>query len=270
MPLFKRKPDVTVEVSTATVVAGEVLRARASFGEPDGKTRAARIELVYRNTYREDHHDNEHGTQTRTVTSTVRVDVQDVPLGDAPDAEVELLVPPDAPGTAENVIAWEVRAVIDRKMARDAVAKAEITVLTPATQHPSWASAPAETTVPWPISVEVPSRVARAGDPIMGHLRFTPSEELKVRAVRVQLRSLRLDPDRNKTANDGTRVELLGASTFPAGQTQQLPFEIHVPADAAPTFRAEHNHHHWYLEGILDQRLSKDPRVISEIVVHTG
>ncbi|MCK9249097.1 MAG: hypothetical protein M0P31_08980 [Solirubrobacteraceae bacterium] len=286
MALFSRRPDVSLDVSPGTVVAGEAVRARVTFGAPDAKTRGGRVELLYHNTYREEERDDDvvrrttigdrtHtqvGSRSRTVTTTSPVVVvsQQVPVEEG-TIEVDLPVPPDAPGTTSSkAIAWEVRAIVDRKLGIDAVAKAEVTVLTPPTQHASWASSPVESTVAWALSIEPASRVVRAGDEITGHLRLTPAEALEVRAIRVQLRRVRFDPDRNTTSDDGIRVELAGRTTLVAGQTTQLPFSITVPGDADPTFRAEHNHHHWYLEGVLDQRLAKDPRVTSEIVVHTG
>ncbi|MCK9249103.1 MAG: hypothetical protein M0P31_09010 [Solirubrobacteraceae bacterium] len=269
MGLLRGKPKATVEVTPTTVVAGGTVRARASFGRADGRTRGARIELLYRNTRREDSTDADGDASTSTVTSSVKVDVHHVSMDDG-DVDVELVVPADAPGTAEKTVAWQVHAVVDRRMALDTKAKADIVVLSPPGPLASWASAPAEVTVPWSMVVEPSTRVVRPGDRITGRLSITPSERVKCRAVRVQLRRLRVDPDGNRTVEVEPKVDLAGATTFTAGETVSYPFEIAVPEDAAPSFRAQHNHQHWYLEGVLDQRLSKDPRVICEIVVHTA
>lgn len=273
MGLFGGKTALEVELAAATVVAGDVVRVRASFGAPDRKTQGGRVELVYRNTYKHDTSDGEHGSSTSTTTSDVVVATGHVALTDtglATPVEVALTIPSDAPGTSAKAVAWEVRAIADRRHGRDARAMAPLTVLTPAGQQAAWAQAPLEVSVSWPMRIEPSTRMVRAGERITGHFSFTPGETIKADAVRVQLRRLRRDPDGNSDSDDGTRVQLLAKSEFQAGVPQSLPFEIAVPQDAPPSFVARHNRQHWYLEGVIDVPRAKDPRVTAEIVVHTG
>lgn len=273
MGLFGGKPEVEVQVDTDVVVAGATIRARATFGAPDRKTQGARIELLYRNTYKHDTRDSDGDRTTTTTTSDVVVATQQVQVPDsglAVPVEADFVVPEDAPGTAVKSIGWQVRAVVDRRRSRDANATAPFTVLVPAAQHEPWSRTPPDVGVAWPMTIEPSSRTVRPGETITGHLSFTPADTVKADAVRVQLRRLRRDPDNNTDTDDGTRVQLLGKTELAAGQPQTLSFEITVPADAPPSFDAQHNDQRWYLDGVIDVPRAKDPRVSAEIVVHTA
>jgi hypothetical protein len=56
-----------------------------------------------------------------------------------------------------------------------------------------------------------------------------------------------------------TRVEakviLAACTTFVPGDPQQLPFQIILPAGAAPSLRAKHNEVRWHLKGICARGL---------------
>jgi len=273
MPLFAGKPEVTLQTDAESILAGGTIRARATFGAPDRKTQGGRIELVYRNTYKHDTTDSDGDRTTSTTHSDVVVGVHQIQIpesGLTEAVEASFVVPPDAPGTAGESIEWEVRAIVDRKLGRDARAEAPLTVLVPAEQLAAWAGAAPQPSVSWPLTIAPSARVVRAGDRITGTLTFTPAETIKADGVRVQLRRHRSDPDNNSDSNDKTRVELLGKTELRAGESQTLSFSIDVPAGAPPSFVAHFNHQHWFLEGVIDVSLSKDPRVSAEIVVHTA
>lgn len=273
MGLFGGKPDVEIQLDSDTVVAGGTVRARATFGAPDRKTQGARIELLYRNTYKHDTTDSDGDRTTSTTHSDVIVVVQQVDLSDSGltgGVEAVFDVPREAPGTAFKSVEWKVRAVVDRKLARDARAEAPLTVLVPADQHPMWATGPLECSEAWPMSIEPSSRVVRPGETITGRFTFAPSETVKASGVRVQLRRHRSDPDANSDIDDKTRVELMGKTELPAGQYQDLSFSITVPPDAAPSFDAQYNTQRWYLEGVIDKSLARDPNVKAEVFVYTG
>jgi sporulation-control protein spo0M len=274
MPLFGNKPEVSVSVDPREVVAGESVRVRAEVGEPDRKTQGARVELLYRNTYREDDVDSDGDRTTRTRTTDVLVATEHLDLADAPlgGADVELAVPADAPGTAYESVAWVVRAVVDRKRARDARAEQDLIVRVPADQLAPWASgAPNQTAAPkCLLTIEPSTRVVRPGESITGTLTVAPRERISARAIRVQLRRLRLDPDRNTSQDDGVRVELCGAVDLAPGEERSFPFAIDVPSAVPPSFRARYNEQHWYLDGVVDVKRSSDPAVQLEILVHTA
>ena len=272
MPLFGTKTEVEVRVEPAEVVAGEAVRVTARFGELDKKAQGARIELGYRNTYKEDDTDSDGDRTTRTRKDDVVVAAEQVPVdrASAGEVEAELVVPADAPGSAPEVIEWFVRALVDRRRGRDADAREPLTVLAPARALATWAESAPTVDGRCTFALDVSTRTVRPGDAISGTLTVTPHEEISARAVRVQIERRRNDPDRNVDADDGTRVELCGETVLRPGEERTLPFEIAVPQDAPPSFRAQYNHQHWYLQGVVDVKRSSDPSVQLEVVVHTA
>ena len=273
MPLFGSKTEVSIDVDRDTVVAGEVVKVSANIGELDKKVQGARVELGYRNTYKEDDRDSDG--DRRTVTRTSDVVVVHEPLdtsGGSPGAiQQTLAVPSHVPGTAVDSVEWFVRVVVDRKLARDANAEHPLTVLVPAEPLVAWTqNAPESTSNDCHMEITASTRAVKPGDSITGTLTITPRESLKVRGVRVQLRRVRYDPDRNTDTNDDRRVELGGEAEIAPGGSHTIDFEIPVPEDAAPSFQAQYNHQHWYLEGVLDMKMKSDPTARAEVVVHTA
>lgn len=272
MPLFGSKTDVTIDVDRDQVVAGEELRVSAQLGELDKKAQGGRIELGYRNTYLEDDTDSDGDRTTRRRTSDVVVATEHLRMGagETPGhIDATFSVPADAPGSAEGSIAWFVRAVVDRKRARDANAERALTVLVPATPLEAWAQLPAKQSSKCAMELTASTRVAKPGDTISGTLTLSPHQALSARAVRVQLKRERNDPDNNKDGHD-FKLELCGETELTAGETRTLDYAIDVPVGAPPSFRAQYNHQHWYLEGVVDIPRSGDADVRLELVVHTA
>lgn len=273
MPLFGKKVDVQIEVDRTEVVAGEDVRVWAEMGELDRKTQGARIELGYRNTYKEDDTDSDGDRTTRTRTDDVVVATEQVQVGAGSSpgrVEAVFTVPPDAPGSAHKSVAWFVRAVVDRKLARDANAESPLTVLAPLAPLASWSETPPEPASKCVMEITASSRTVKPGDTITGRLTLSPNDEIKVRAIRVQLRRQRNDPDRNTDEDDSTRVPLSGELELVPGASQTFDFSIGVPVDAPPSFRAKYNLQHWFLEGVLDVKRWSDPTTRLEVVVHTA
>jgi hypothetical protein len=93
-------------------------------------------------------------------------------------------------------------------------------------------------------------RLERPGDP-----RPTP-----------RARPPRVRADHDPRAGDGLQLW----TAFVPGLAQQFPFAITVPADAPPTFLAQHNQLRWTLRGVCDRSLRGDHDVSAEIVVYTA
>ena len=270
MPLFGgTRTDVEIALDRDTVVAGEEVVASLDVGELDKKVQAVRVELGYRNTYKEDDTDADGDRTTSTTREDVVVHGEQLPL-ESGTPTVTLFVPPDAPGSAPDSVDWFVKAVVDRKRARDASAQTPLTVLAPLEPLAAWAERAPEVEGRCLMELSASSRVVRPGETITGTLRISAQEEISARAVRVQLRRRRDDPDRNTDEDDKTRIELGGQASLAPGQQHALDFSIQVPGDAAPSFRAQHNEQHWYLEGIIDVKRSSDPTIRLEILVVTA
>lgn len=271
MGLFGSKTEIEVRLAAGEAVAGEPVRASVRMGELDKKAQGARVELGYRNTYMKDSTDADGDRSTRKSRTDVVVATKDLAAADGQgETDVELVVPADAPPSAPEVIDWFVRAVVDRRRGRDASAQEPLTVRAPAQPLAAWAQAPPAVDGPCSFELDASTRTVRPGERITGTLSVTPHEDIAARAVRMHLVRRREDPDANVDTDDKTSVELCGATELRRDETHALPFEITVPADAPPSFRAEHNRQRWFLRGVVDVKRAKDPSVSLEIVVHTA
>lgn len=280
---------VSAQVDRTAVQPGDQINVKVWVaGQPDQRVQGARVELCAKNRYREQErdYDSDGRSNTRTVTRTHETVTMWVPLPAAPDGpvafgehDVTLLVPPDAPPTVYEpegfgeVLTWEVRAILDRRMAVDPDATVKVHVASFESQYAHWAGSP-----PLAKSHEVPmgldqlsTRVLRPGEQITGVLTINPQESAKARTVRVQLERRRTDtPDNMKQTETAQQVELARDVKLEAGQPLQYPFQIPLPEGSPPTFAAAKSYMHWYLEGIIDRKLRSDFVVEAEIVVYTG
>jgi hypothetical protein len=192
---------------------------------------------------------------------------------------ITLTVPPDAPPSAHepehrfgDLVRWEVRAILDRKMAFDPDAKQAVTVFSRPDQFASWTqSAPVAKSSECPMGFELSTRVLRPGEGISGELTISPRESFKGRSVRVQLERRRTDtPDDIERTETLDGVELAGPTSFEAGQTLRFPFQLGLPVGVPPCFQTGKSNLHWYLEGVVDRRMKSDFVVEAEVVVYTG
>jgi len=272
MALFTKKTQLDIVLDRGEVVAGQTLRARVDVGEPDGKVQGGRLELLYRNTFRYETRDADGDRSNAKRTEDVIVASH--PLFEdaaaAGEVSVELAVPPRAPGSAPGSVEWVVRAVVDRKMARDVNHIVPIAVLSPPEQLAAWAEHPAANSSGVPMAMEVAPRTARPGSVISGRIEVRAAGETSARSVRVQLRRRRNDKDGLTDEKVVTKRELADVLELSSGEGRAWDFSLEVPADAPPSFEAHHNHQHWYVEGVLDRRLATDPTVQIEVNVHTA
>jgi sporulation-control protein spo0M len=257
-------------------------------GTPDERVQGARVELAVKNRYREKErdYDSDGHDRTRTVTREQTDVVVWQPLPGAPDGPVAfgehtftLQLPPDAPPTViepsgfGDVVTWEVRAILDRRMAMDPDATIKFHVASFPNQYAHWAGSP-----PIAKSHEVPmgldqlsTRIMRPGEQVTGVLTVNPQESAKGRTVRVQFERRRTDtPDNMKFTETATQIELARDVKLEAGQPLQFPFQIPLPEGMPPTYAASRSHMHWFLEGIIDRKMRSDFVVEAEMVVYTG
>ena len=290
MSVFGSDMTIQAQVDRTAVHPGDQINVVVWVGgQPDQRVQAGRVELACKNRYREQERDYDHDdghSRTRTVTREHTTVALWQPLPAAPDGpvafgehRVTLQVPPDAPPTVYEpsgfgeVVTWEVRAILDRKMAMDPDATIKVGVHSPPNQYAHWASSP-----PVAKSREVPmgidqlsARIIRPGEQVTGVLTVNPQESAKGRSVRVQLERRRTDtPDNMEHTETAIEVELARDVKLEAGQPLQYPFQIPLPEGSPPTFAAAKSYMHWYLEGIVDRKLRSDFVVEAEMVVYTG
>lgn len=270
MGLFGGRTELALELDGHDVVAGAAVVARVRVGEPDKKARGARVELRYRNTFEALDFDDD---DDRPTPGTRREDVVVLsrPIGDGqtvPPGEhvVELTVPAGAPGTAPGTVDWSVRAVVDRKLGGDVEATAPLTVRVPAAQLQGWAQEPPQAGSD--VTVELGSRQARPGQELTGTV--TIAAGATVRSVRARLRRVRSDQDGQVDQAVPVEVVLASAPELAAGGPASVPLTLRVPDDAPPSFQAQHNQQHWYLEVVVDRPRAVDDVARLQVVVHTA
>jgi len=289
MGVFSSDMTVQAAVDRTSVHPGDPVTVKVWVGgQLDQRVQGARVELACTNRYREQDrdYDSDGHSRTRTVTRSSTTVAVFQPLPAAPDGPVafgehtvQLQFPPDAPPTVNEpagfgeVVKWEVRAILDRRMGFDPDAAIPVHVHSLPNQYAHWAQSP-----PVAKSQEVPmgldqlsTRVLRPGEQITGVLHVNPQESAKARTVRVQLERRRTDtPDNMTDTETGASVELARDVKLEVGQPLQFPFQIPLPENSPPTFAAEKSHMHWYIEGIVDRKLRSDFVCEAEVVVYTG
>ena len=282
--------DMTVQmtVDRTDFHPGDSVTARVLVGgQPDQRVQGGRVEIACVNRYlkKERDRDSDGTSSTRTVTREEDAVVAWQPLAGAPDGPVAfgehtvtLTFPPDAPPTAHepegfgDMVRWEVRAILDRRMAFDPDATQVVTVYSRPEQYAWWGQTPpVAKSSEVPMGIELSARQLRPGEQISGVLTITPSESVKGRSVRVQLERRRNDtPDDIERTETLPGVELAGDTKLEAGQTVTFPFDVWLPAGLPPTFAAHKSNMHWFVEGIVDRKMRGDFVVEAEVVVYTG
>lgn len=273
MGLFGDKTQIQLDVAHSEVAAGQPVVARVRLGSPDKRAQGGRVELLYRNTYTEDYRDGDGDHETRTVTTDVVVDTQPLATGGglrAGETVIELPLPRTAPGTSPNTVEWMVRAVVDRKLASDAEAKAPLVVRVPAQPLESWAQTPVVSPKQCIIGIDVASRIVRPGEQISGTMTLTPTSPVSARAARVRLRRVRHDKGDNKRDQVVQEVVVAEHLELAPGDTRTAAFALTVPLDAPPSFAAQHNQQRWYVEVVLDRKRALDYEGRLEVVVYNA
>ncbi|HKP90232.1 MAG TPA: sporulation protein, partial [Thermoleophilaceae bacterium] len=288
MSLFGSDMTVQMSVDRTDFHPGDSVTARIVVGgEKDDRVQGGRVEIAYKNRYlkEERDYDSDGTSTTKTVTREDDVVVAMQPLPGGATAPVEmgehvvtLTFPPNAPPSAHepegfgDLVKWEVRAILDRKMAFDPDATQVVTVYSRPETYASWAqSAPVAKSAEVPMDLTLSNRVLRPGEGISGELTITPRESAKGRSVRIQLERRRTDtPDDISRTETLDGVELAGKTDLEAGETLRFPFEVALPVGVPPCFQTGKSHMHWYVEGIVDRRMRGDFVVEAEIAVYTG
>ncbi len=143
-------------------------------------------------------------------------------------------VPEDALPSAADGVEWSLRAVIERHRGLDAKAKVALTVLAP---HRS--DAEALTALPQRkgrgfVDVELDRRSFRPGDTVTGRAILRPTEPIRGASISVGFNRVdSYDADPHCYKGDWKAIAPPGDMT--AGEVHVSPFELVLPADAAPT-----------------------------------
>jgi hypothetical protein len=135
MGLFAGKTSLEVSAEPTELSPGDEVRVRSELGEPDKKTRGARVRLVYVNSYRYEDTDSDGDRTTRTRHEEIVVAQE--PLsgagenGGAAAGAVETVLRASFQ-TANNRLNWYVEVFVDRKLRGDPTGRLEVVVHRPA------------------------------------------------------------------------------------------------------------------------------------------
>jgi hypothetical protein len=233
---------VAVE-SASTPLGGTVTAVVTITGNADRKVRGAKAQLVRHTLHRYIQQDvllsrGEHDTLLRedivvTETPITSSDGKVLPG----EHVVRLHVPEDGLPSATDQVTWSVRAIIDRRHGTDVTAQAPVQVLAGPDRFASEATEQARYKGAACIDLELSTRTLRPGQTITGTVVLRPAQAMTL--TKVLLGFVETTPVKKGLKN--TPVAFLTLLDEPLelapGQTRKLPFELTLPADAAPTVR---------------------------------
>jgi hypothetical protein len=274
--LFSRAAAATVIVSPETATPRQTVNATVTTDKRIDKVTSARLDWGYTNFYQyhwagsntnvadtgsiwtADQVGTNYGGD-RDTNDWVSVIVEDVPIaaGEFTGTSSTFRVPSWAPASSPEIARWECRLTVERG-GRDVDTRGEFTVVVgtadvEAYVDPIEVVAGAAETV---IDVALSSPVYRAGEIITGQVTLTPTMDLPDGDLAVSWQRDRDSHPLVRTPSLGTqldgRIVSLGKRIqLRAGVPVVLPFEIPLPADAAPTATAVHSSLSWFVQARL-------------------
>lgn len=274
-------PEISIEIADGrrTFAPGDTVKATITFGAAKGfKARSVRAGLVLlRKSQEVDTERDSDGDRRRTHTwvtheQWVLTGNLDVDTTGGPQAfEREWLVPAGAAPSYGGEITnnrWVVKVTIDRKLAKDVNAEEAITVTaplpaggevsTPLVQNTAHSDAT--------LRLELPRGAYAEGETIAGKLAIEPSNDLKARALRVELARCE-----RVTSNDGTNEKTIVVQTAElAGenhvqQAAEYPFAFELARSGQPSHTAGRATVTWAVRAVIDRPMRGDITAAAEI-----
>jgi hypothetical protein len=192
----------------------------------------------------------------RDTDDWVSVIAEDVPIAASEFTGVSstFRIPSWAPASSQAIARWECRLTIDRD-GRDIDTNGEFTVVIGTADVEAYVeplevvSGAAETV----IDIALSSPVHRAGETITGQVTLTPTMDLPDGDLAVSWQRERESHPLTRAPGPGTQLDgpivTLGKRIpLRAGVPVVLPFDIPLPADAAPTTAAVHSSINWFVQ----------------------
>jgi hypothetical protein len=273
--LFKKSGGAKVVVSPTNVTPRQTVTATVTTDKAIDKVKSARLDWGYTNFYQYhwagrvdsvaaqandtiltmDQVGTNYGGD-RDTGDWVSVIAEDVPIAasEFTGASSTFRIPSWAPASSPSIARWECRLVIDRG-GRDIDTSGEFTVAIGTADVEAYVeplevvSGAAETV----IDVALSSPVYRAGETITGQVTLTPTMDLPDGDLAVSWQRERESHPLTRAPGPGTqldgRIVTLGKRIqLRAGSPVMFPFEIPLPADAAPTAAAVHSSINWFVQ----------------------
>jgi hypothetical protein len=296
--LPKRRSGATMSiVPDRPLLPTESLTATVTLDEQLDDVTDARIEIGYLNTYKYEWAPATGGSLASGGTyggpggykdATDFVHVIDEPLVFAGGTlmagtySATLRLPSWSPGSSDPAIDWVARLKVERK-GKDPEAEAHFTVLTPAPDPLPTQSrfVQGERAMANSIhfAIATDALAYRAGSVMRGTISVTPGEPV-TKSAKADVRFLRQQISHPLERNPSPLIEWFSRPhvtvaddlTLQQGVTTEIPFEITLPVDAAPTTEAVHNSLEWWVVATITYSgmTGAIEKARREIVVYNG
>ena len=270
---------VTTEVSP-TVLGATVNAVVTITGDPDRKVRGAKAQLVrtaihritQNNVLDHGYHDSLLHEEVVVTEAPIASDGKVVPG----EHVISLRVPEDGLPSATDQVTWSVRAVIDRRHGVDVKAEAPVEVLAGPERFASEATAEPRYKGERCIDLELSTRTLRPSETITGTVILRPTRAMTVTEVVATF----VVTTPVKKGLEGTAVASQMLLDEPLdlqpGDTRNLPFDLTLPDDAAPTVRGSvttppcHSIISWDVGAEAKSVLSADDKTGTQGFVYLG
>jgi hypothetical protein len=272
---FLRSSQADVTVSPSVVSPRQSIEVRVSTPKPINNVKSARIELGYYNFYRYRWAGRADAAATAATDAMWLTESVGTTYGTDRDTKewigvlesalpiatteftggwAQFRIPSWAPPSSSQIARWSCRLVVQRN-GRDIDEHAEFTVVTGPSDAPADIGQLERVSGSGASQLDIAlSRVVfRAGEIIDGEVIVTPTRDLPDGDVRVNLQTQRDSHPLTRTPGpgeitDGRTVTLDQRTTLRDGVPVRLPFQVTLPADAAPTASAVNSSLHWFVQ----------------------
>jgi hypothetical protein len=287
--------DITISVSVdpPEPAPGQEVTVRFDVGgELDDKCRGVRVGITGTGHYlvEERDRDSNNNVRTREVSREVELHEEEhaYPAQVGP-GQARLTLPPSAPPSCPEIVAWQAFARVDRERGMDKVERVDLNVRQSADRLPT--SRTPSTTDDGLTLDDVPVAV-RAGEQLNGTLTVNLPDDAKVTAVRIRVHrrvtyvASRIDDydmfrgdllssfvfggGQSHITRDEkvAEVDLAGKREFAPGQVERLPFTVAIPQGYGGTTGHPFAQVEWRVEAVLDRRMRDDLSVDVPVVVY--
>jgi ribosomal protein L40E len=282
-------PELGIQLERADGVyyAGEVVRARVTVSAEDGaKFKEVRAGLLLEEKYQtiERRRDSDGDTTYSRVWRTSeqwaareQLAAGELPKGYRQTFDFEWRLPDEAAPTCQGKIVvarWLVKATVDRKMARDVNAEAQLYVVAPAPAHPTPGGQFSQENSAPELALmrfELPRIEYVQGETVTGRLHVDARQDLSPRAVQITLSRHEVVPGGDRVHAE-TVVEArhdYDAQLY-AFRPAAFNFALAVPARWCPVYHSAHARVEWRVTAALDLAWKRDVHAWQGVYVYNG
>jgi hypothetical protein len=283
---LRPRADITVTTDKAVCLPGDEVSGTIRIATKKKlELEEGRAELVMENEYEAvvEQPTSSGGSSIRTTKFTDRcfvgkerlIDPGPLARGWSSEHVVTFRVPDDAVPSGKGKITdvrWQVRGVLARQQARDAIGRATVTVLSRPERYAVRGSGrPKIDAEGCELEVRLPDGAhLRAGETVSGTLVVLPHERVELQEVRVELQREENVPTGHGNLEFAVEATVVLAEDTELDSRTEFPFRLAAPAGICPCFETEQSTVRWWLRGVLARRMRSDFSIKQELNVYTG